>query len=65
MSRDRRKNRESWDDDRKMGKRVAKHATKKHERSEFRQHIKDVLASGEYDHLDEILEEDDERNHRR
>lgn len=64
MSRDRKSNRD-WDDDRKMGKRVAKHATKKHERYEFRSHIKDVLASGQYDELEDLLDEDEERNKRR
>jgi hypothetical protein len=63
MSRDRRHNRD-WDDDRQARK-AAKHADKKHGRSEFKQNIKDVLASGDYDDLEEMFEDEDERHNRR
>jgi hypothetical protein len=63
MSRDRRHNRD-WDDDRQARK-AAKHADKKHGRSEFKQNIKDVLASGDYDDLEEMFKDEDERHNRR
>jgi hypothetical protein len=63
MSRDRRSNRE-WDDDRQAARKAAKHADKKHGRSDFKQNIRDVLASGNMDDIDEMLDED-ERNNRR
>lgn len=64
MSRDRRSNRE-WDDDRQAARKAAKHADKKHGRSDFKQNIRDVLASGNMDEIDEMFDEEDERNYRR
>lgn len=64
MSRDHRHNRE-WDDDRQAARKAAKHADKKHGRSSFKQNIKDVLASGDLDDIEEMFEDEDERNYRR
>lgn len=64
MSRDRRSNRE-WDDDRQAARKAAKHADKKHGRSDFKQNIRDVLASGNMDEIDEMFDEEDERHYRR
>ena len=44
MSRDRRSNRNGYDDNRDA-RRAAKHADKKHGRSDFKHNIKNVLAS--------------------
>jgi hypothetical protein len=63
MSRDRRSNRDGYEDNRDA-RRAAKHADKKHGRSEFKHNIKDVLASGDYEEYDELYE-DDERHNRR
>lgn len=64
MSRDRRHNRE-FDDDRQAAKKAAKHADKKHGRSSFKQNIKDVIASGDFEDLDEMFDDEDERHNRR
>lgn len=64
MSRDYRHNRE-WDDDRQSARKAAKHADKKHGRSSFKQNIKDVLASGDLEDIEEMFEDEDERNYRR
>lgn len=64
MSRDRRNNRE-FDEDRQAARKAAKHADKKHGRSEFKQNIRDVLASGNMDEIDEMFDDEDERHYRR
>lgn len=61
MSRDRRSNREYDDRD---ARRAAKHADKKHGRSEFKHNIKDALASGDFEEFDELFEEDERQNRR-
>ncbi len=64
MSRDYRHNRE-WDDDRQAARKAAKNANKKHGRSEFKQNIKDVLASGDYEEIEEMFDDENERHNRR
>lgn len=61
MSRDRRSNR---DDDSRDARRAAKHADKKHGRSDFKNNIKDALASGDFEDLEDLYEEDDRNNRR-
>lgn len=62
MSRDRR-NRE-FDDDSRDARRVAKHSQKKKKRHDTFDHkIKDVIASGNFEEIDEMME--DEKKHRR
>ena len=60
MSRDRRSNRDY--DDNRDARRAAKHADKKHGRSEFKHNIKDALASGDIEEFDELFEEDERQN---
>jgi len=62
MSRDRRSNRDY--DDNRDARRAAKHADKKHGRSEFKHNIKDALASGDFEEFDELFEEDERQNRR-
>jgi hypothetical protein len=62
MSRDRRSNRDY--DDNRDARRAAKHADKKHGRSEFKHNIKDALASGDIEEFDELFEEDERQNRR-
>jgi hypothetical protein len=64
MSRDRRSNRD-WDDDRQAARRAAKHADKKHGRSDFKQNIRDVIASGNIEEIEEMFDDEDERHNRR
>jgi|688.fasta_scaffold1599466_2 hypothetical protein len=64
MSRDRRSNRD-WDDDRQAARRAAKHADKKHGRSDFKQNIRDVIASGNIEEIEEMFDDEDERHYRR
>jgi hypothetical protein len=64
MSRDRRSNRD-WDDDRQAARRAAKHADKKHGRSDFKQNIRDVIASGNMEEIEEMFDDEDERHYRR
>lgn len=61
MSKDRRRN--EFDDDRDA-RRAAKHANKKRNRHGFDDKIKDVIASGNYEDIDDILDEDTDRNRR-
>ena len=63
MSKDHRHSRE-WEDDRQARK-AARHADKKHGRSSFKQNIRDVLASGDFEEFDEIYEDENERHNRR
>ena len=64
MSRDRRSNRD-WDEDRQAARRAAKHADKKHGRSDFKQNIRDVIASGNIEEIEEMFDDEDERHYRR
>jgi hypothetical protein len=64
MSRDRRSNRD-WDDDRQAARKAAKHADKKHGRSGFKQNIRDVIASGNMEEIEEMFDDEDERHYRR
>ena len=63
MSRDRRSNRDGYEDNRDA-RRAAKHADKKHGRSEFKHNIKDAIASGDFEDYDELYEEDERQNRR-
>ena len=61
MSRDRRNH--DYDDNRDA-RRASKHADKKRNRRGFDHKIKDVIASGEYEDIEDMMEEDQRKNRR-
>ena len=63
MSRDRRSNRNGYDDNRDA-RRAAKHADKKHGRSDFKHNIKDVLASNNIEECEELYKDHETQNRR-